>query len=122
MFDCESCTRPISATPVPTGADEFTLIRGSCFVAGRLELAAIALLLPRFWGHWAAVIVFKGQFSFFYFVFRCPVTGARIQRRHSSEWTSSAAYTVDGGFTPTESHEACDIVCAHVRITSRGSQ
>ena len=42
---CESCTRPISTNPVSMKAGEYGLTRGTCFIASRLELHAVAGLL-----------------------------------------------------------------------------
>ena len=47
--DCESCTRPISTNPVSMEAGEYGLTRGTCFLACRLELDAVAGLL---WNSW----------------------------------------------------------------------
>ena len=43
--DCESCTRPISTHPGSMEAEEYGLTRDKCFLAGRLELDAVAGLL-----------------------------------------------------------------------------
>ena len=43
--DCESCTRPISTNPGSMEAGEYGLTSGTCFVAHRLELVAVAGLL-----------------------------------------------------------------------------
>ena len=43
--DCESCTRPISTNPGSMKAGEHGLTRGTCFVAHRLEVVAVAGLL-----------------------------------------------------------------------------
>ena len=40
--DCESCTRPISTDPESMEAGEYGLTRGTCFVARRLEVVAVA--------------------------------------------------------------------------------
>ena len=45
ITDCESCTRPISTNPGSMEASEYGLTRGTCFVARRLELVAVAGLL-----------------------------------------------------------------------------
>ena len=47
--DCESCTRPISTNPGSMEAGEYGLARGTCFVARRLEVVAVAELL---WVSW----------------------------------------------------------------------
>ena len=48
--DCESCTRPISTNnPGSMEAGEYGLTRGTCFVARRLEVVAVAALL---WISW----------------------------------------------------------------------
>ena len=43
--DCESCARPISTNPGSMEAGEYGLTRGTCFVASRLEVVAVAGLL-----------------------------------------------------------------------------
>ena len=43
--DCESCTRPISTNPGSMEAVKYGLTRGTCFVAPRLEVVAVAGLL-----------------------------------------------------------------------------
>ena len=43
--DGESCTRPISTNPGSMEAGEYGLTRGTCFVARRLEVVAVAGLL-----------------------------------------------------------------------------
>ena len=50
--DCESCTRPISTNPASMEAGEYGLTRGMCFVAGRLEVVAVAGLL---WISWCVL-------------------------------------------------------------------
>ena len=58
--DCESSTRPISANPGSIEACEYGLTRGTCFVARRLEMVAVAGLL------WIFVVCFGcGGISFF---------------------------------------------------------
>ena len=47
--DCESCTRPISTNPGSLEAGECGLTRGTCFVARRLEVVAVAELLWILW-------------------------------------------------------------------------
>ena len=43
--DCERCTWPISTNPESMEAGEYGLTRGTCFVARRLEVVAVAGLL-----------------------------------------------------------------------------
>ena len=43
--DCESCMRPISTNPGSMEAGEYGLTCGTCFLACRLELDAVAGLL-----------------------------------------------------------------------------
>ena len=50
--DCESCTRPISTNPGSMEAGEYGLTRGTCFLALRLELDAVAGLL---WISWCVL-------------------------------------------------------------------
>ena len=47
--DCESCTRPISANGGSMEAGEYGLTRGTCFVARRLEVVAVAGLMLTSW-------------------------------------------------------------------------
>ena len=47
--DCASCTRLISTNPGSMEAEEYGLTRGTCFLACRLELDAVAGLL---WVSW----------------------------------------------------------------------
>ena len=50
--DCESCTRPISTKPGSMEASEYGLTRGTCFVARRLEVVAVAGLV---WISWCVL-------------------------------------------------------------------
>ena len=52
FIDCETCTRPISTNPGSMEADEYWLTRGTCFVARRLEVVAVAGLL---WISWCVL-------------------------------------------------------------------
>ena len=52
--DCESCTRPISTNSGSVEAGEYGLTRGTCLLACRLELDAVAGLL------WISWCVFGG--------------------------------------------------------------
>ena len=63
--DCESCTRPISTNSGSMEAGECGLTRGTCFVARRHEVVAVALLL---WISWCFGCggIFSGVFSFFF--------------------------------------------------------
>ena len=62
--DCESCTRSISANPGSVEAGEYGLTRGTCFVARRLKVIAVAGLL---WISWCVLgsAGFRVFFSFF---------------------------------------------------------
>ena len=62
--DCESCTRPISTNPGSMEAREYGLTRGTCFLACRLELDAVAGLL---WISWC--VLGGADFSFFFLRF-----------------------------------------------------
>ena len=63
--DCESCTRPITTNPGSMEAGECELTRGTCIIACRLELYAVAGLL------WLSCFVLDGArfllVFFFYF-------------------------------------------------------
>ena len=50
--DYESCTRPISTNSGSMEAGEYGLTRGTCFIARRLEVVAVAELL---WISWCVV-------------------------------------------------------------------
>ena len=50
--DCESCTTPISTNPGSMEAGEYGLTRGTCFVAHRLEVVAVAGLM---WISWCVL-------------------------------------------------------------------
>ena len=65
--DCESCTRPISTNPRSMESCEYGLARGTCFVASRLEVVAVAGLL---WISWCVLGAarFRVFFSSFYFL------------------------------------------------------
>ena len=60
--DCESCTRPISTDSGSMEAGEYGLMRGTCFLAYRLELDAVVGLL---WVSWCVL----GGADFFSVVF-----------------------------------------------------
>ena len=60
--DCESCTRPISTNLGSMEAGECGLTRGTCFLACRLELDAVAGLL---WISWC--VLGGADFSVFFF-------------------------------------------------------
>ena len=62
--DCESYTRPISTNPGSMEAGEYGLTRGTCFVAFRLQLDAVAGLL---WISWC--VSGGADFSGFFFIF-----------------------------------------------------
>ena len=62
--DCESCTRLIATNPGSMEADEYGLTRGTCFVACRIEVVAVAGLL------WISRCVLGAAgFRIFFFVF-----------------------------------------------------
>ena len=52
LTDCESCTRPISTNPGSMELTEYGLTCGTCFIASRLELHAVAGLL---WISWCVL-------------------------------------------------------------------
>ena len=62
--DCENCTRPISTNPGYMEAGKYGLTRGTCFVARRLEVVAVAGLL---WISWC--VLGGARFRVFFFVF-----------------------------------------------------
>ena len=71
--DCESCTRPISTNnPGSMEAGEYGLTRGTCFVARRLEMVAVAGLL---WISWCVLGAagFRVFFARFFFLRTQPV-------------------------------------------------
>ena len=60
--DCQSCTRSISTNPGSMEAGEYRVTRGTCLVARRLELVAVAVLL---WISWC-VLGGAGFFCLFF--------------------------------------------------------
>ena len=57
--DCASCTRPISTNPGSMEAGECGRIRGTCFIACRFEVVAVAgLLWISCWDFFAFIFVF----------------------------------------------------------------
>ena len=76
--DCESCTRPISTNPASMEAGEYWLSRGTCFVARRLEVVAVAGLL---WISWrvSAAPGFRVLFICFSSNFECTRPAASIR-------------------------------------------
>ena len=60
FIDYESCARPTSTNPGSMEAGEYGLTRGTCFVARRLELVAVAGML---WLSWCVL----GGADFFVF-------------------------------------------------------
>ena len=65
--DCESCTRPISTNSGSMEAGEYGLTRGTCFVARRLEVVAVAGLLRISW-----CVLGAARFRVFFPVFYSP--------------------------------------------------
>ena len=68
--DCESCTRPISTNPGSMEAGEYGLTRGTCFLACRLELDAVAGLLWLSWRFLGGADFFPRVFFFDFFFLR----------------------------------------------------
>ena len=64
---CESCTRPISTNPGSMEAEEHGLTHGTCFVARRLEVVAVAGL-P--WISWCVLGAAGFRVFFFRFFLR----------------------------------------------------
>ena len=69
--DCESGTGPISTNPGSMEAGEYGLTRGTCFVAHRLEVVALAGLL---WISWC-VLGRRDFFAFFFLFFSSNAHG-----------------------------------------------
>ena len=67
--DCESCTRLISTNPGSMEAAEYGLTRGTCFLARRLELDAVAGLLWSSWCVLGGADFFSVFFPDFFFPF-----------------------------------------------------
>ena len=66
--DCESCTRPISTNPGSMEAGECGRTRGTCFIARRLDVVAVAGLLWILWCVLGAAGFFRVTlFRFFFF-------------------------------------------------------
>ena len=66
LLICESCTISISTNLGSIEAGEYGLTRGTCFVARRLDVVAVAGLL---WIPWC-VLGAAGFFCFFCFILR----------------------------------------------------
>ena len=66
--DCESCTRPICTNPGFMKAGEYGLMRGTCFVACRLELDAVAELLWMSWCVLGGADFFSADFVSIFFL------------------------------------------------------
>ena len=63
---CEGCTKPVSTKTEPKVAGKYELPRGTCFVARRLEVVAVAGLLWISWCVLGAAEFFRvlDEFSF----------------------------------------------------------
>ena len=83
---CESCTKPISTNPGSMEAGEHGLTRGTCFVARRLEVVAVAGLL------WISCVFSVGQifscFFFFDFFFASNANGLLLGMNRLALFTS----------------------------------
>ena len=77
--DCESCTRPISTDPVSMEAGEYGLTHGTCFVASRLEVVAVAGLLWISWCVLGAAGFISCLFLFRFFFFECTRPAASMR-------------------------------------------
>ena len=75
--DCDSCTKPISTSPGSMEAGEYGLTRGTCFVAGRLVVVAVAELLWISWCVLDAAGFRGGGFPFFFFERTRPAASMR---------------------------------------------
>ena len=68
---CGSCAKPISTNPGSMEESEYGLTRGTCFVAHRLEVVALAGLL---WISWC-VLGRRDFFAFFFLFFSSNAHG-----------------------------------------------
>ena len=75
--DCDSCTRPISTNRGSMEAGEYALTRGTCFLACRLELDAVAGLLWISWCVLSGADFSGGGFDFFSFKRTRPAASMR---------------------------------------------
>ena len=75
--DRESCTRPISTNPASMEAGEYGLKRGTCCVARRLEVVAVAGLV---WISWCVL----GGADFFVCVCVCVFRSFFFLRTHTA--------------------------------------
>ena len=75
--DCESCTRPILINPGSTEADECGRTRGTCFLACRIEVVAMAGLLRISWCVLGAAGFLGDVLSFFFFERTRPAASMR---------------------------------------------
>ena len=82
--DRENCMRPISTNPGCMEAGEYGLTHGTCFVARRLEVVAVAGLL---WSSWC-VLGAAGFHGAFCFVFSSNAHGLLQVSGHLASFTS----------------------------------
>ena len=84
--DFESCTRPIFTNPGSMGAGKYGVTRGTCFVARRLEVVAVAGLLWISWRLLGGADFFR---VLFFFVFFSSNAHGLVQvRGHLASFTS----------------------------------
>ena len=102
--------RPISTNPGSMEAGEYGLTRGTCFVARRLEVVAVAGLL---WISWC--VLGSAGFRFFHdFAFSNSYT-QRSQRR-LGEGGTTAGQSAHRELAPTDPHQVYHLSYSHLRI------
>ena len=87
--DCESCTRPISTNPGSIEAGEYGLTRGTCLLACRLELDAVAGLLRISWCVLSGADFCVFFFSDFFF-FERTRSGKNRKKKEKSQMLAKA--------------------------------
>ena len=118
--DCHRCTNPIATNLGSMKARENGLTRGTCFVASRLELVAVAGLL---WISWC--VLGGADFSFFsgniIFKFvhesstRSLAARGQSSQRRLGEGAPTASQSAHRELAPTYPHHVHHVLCSHLR-------
>ena len=109
--NCESCTWPISTSPGSMEAGDYGLTRGTCFLACRLELDAVAGTL---WLSWC-VLGGADFFSVFFHEFAFSNSYIQSSQRGLGEGDPTASQSAHGKLAPTYHQQVYRLVCSHLR-------
>ena len=97
-------------------ACEYGLARGTCFVARRLEVVAVAELL---WVSWY-VLGAAGIRVFHEFAF--SNSESQSSQRRLGEGATTAGQPAHRELAPTDPHQVYHLVCSHLRIMASVGQ